>query len=631
MRLVGLYSVPIMEKLNATRRTGHDGWCLPSLLVVASFVLVNGVASAGGVTPNGTQPGLTHPILEPMNCQLCHGEYDDDNNIEPYPTWSGSMMANSARDPLFWAALDVANNDAPGIGDLCLRCHTPSAWLAGRSEPPAGSVDGCGLIGNLDEPNNDFDGVSCHLCHRMMVNETPPAGQEEVYFQNASFWIDDEDCTTPGSGPCRRGPYDYEPGVGEPPHQWEFSDYHVASDICGNCHNITSPLLTLIDQNGDDTGLPYPIERTFKEWQQSDYALPDGNGNSVQSCQNCHMPDATEDPAFACVFQENNRTSDMPVHQFAGGNAWVPEVLKNEYPALDRDEAFDATVAWAFDLLQNRSAVVEVVADEQVAPGEMLGVAVRVTNLTGHKLPTGYTEGRRVWLNVQARDAEGNLFWESGAYDSATGVLTEDDQVKIYQAKPGIWNSNGTMECDTTDAMGRPEFHFVLNNCWSSDNRIPPLGFTGGDDIETRPVGYTYPETAPGSGILVNYDLTDYAIPVPFNTPLPLTVEATLNYQTMSKEYVEFLRDQAIENDFPDDCLPRSTGLTGMSRGEFLYDLWERYDRSPPVPMAGALVGVDGSALEIPTVSPAGLVLLAGGLLVVGFRRLRRRSNDLEG
>ncbi len=616
-----------MEYFNATRRTGRNsGWCFSFVLVVAGFVLPASVASAGGVTPDGTQPGLTHPILEPMNCQLCHGEFDDDNNIEPYPTWSGSMMANSARDPLFWAALDVANNDVPGIGDFCLRCHTPSAWLAGRSEPPAGSVDGCGLLGNLDEPNNDFDGVSCHLCHRMMVNENPPPGQDEVYFENGSFWIDDEDCTTPGSGPCRRGPYDYPGGAGEPPHQWEFSEYHVDSDICGNCHNITSPLLTLIDENGDDTGIPYPIERTFKEWQQSDYAIPDGGGNSMQSCQACHMPDATEDPVFACVFQETNRTGDLPVHQFAGGNTWVPQVLKGEYPALDRADEFDATVAWAFDMLQNRSAVVELTAPEEVTPGEMLDVAVRVTNLSGHKLPTGYTEGRRVWLNVQARDAEGDLFWESGAYDAATGDLTQDEQIKIYQAKPGIWNANGTMECDVADAMGRPEFHFVLNNCQASDNRIPPLGFTGGDDIETRPVGYTYPETFVGSGVLVNYDLTDYQIPVPANTPLPLTVEATLNYQTMSKEYVEFLRDQAIENSFPDDCLPRTDGLPNMSRAEILYDFWERYDRSPPVNMAGAMVGIDGSAVDIPAVSPVGMVLLAGGLLVVGFRRLRRGS-----
>ncbi len=593
-------------------------------LLLPMVVLAGSPIYAGDVTPNGTQPGLTHPILDPVNCQACHGDFDSDGrNIEPFPTWAGSMMANSARDPLFWAALDVANNDVPGIGDFCLRCHTPSAWLAGRSEPPGGSVDGCGLLGNLDEPNNDFDGVSCHLCHRMMVNETPPPGEEEVYFENAAFWIDDEDCTNPGSGPCRRGPYDYSGGESPPPHQWAFSDYHVDSDICGTCHNITSPLLNLIDQDGVDTGLPFPIERTFKEWQQSDFAQP---GAGSQTCQGCHMPDPeTPDPVFACVFLENDRSDDMAVHQFAGGNTWVPAILRDEYPNLGRTEEFNATIAWAEEMLTNRSAEIELIAPAETVPGEALDVAVRVTNLSGHKLPTGYTEGRRMWIHLEARDAEGDVIWESGAYDPATGDLDHDDQVKIYQSKPGIWDANGTGECDMTDGLGRETFHFVLNNCYVSDNRIPPLGFTGGDDIETMPVGYTYPETSPGSGILVNFDVTDYAIPVPALASLPLTVEATLRYQTASKEYIEFLRNEAVANGFPDDCLPRTDGLPTASRGEIMFDLWEAYDRSPPVDMAVASSQVELGAPEIPALSLTGLILLILLLPAAGLRRLRRR------
>ena len=37
------------------------------------------------------------------------------------------------------------------------------------------------------------------------------------------------------------------------------------------------------------------------------------------------------------------------------------------------------------------------------------GNTVRVTNLTGHKLISGYPEGRRMWLNVQWFDAAGQL------------------------------------------------------------------------------------------------------------------------------------------------------------------------------------------------------------------------------
>jgi len=46
---------------------------------------------------------------------------------------------------------------------------------------------------------------------------------------------------------------------------------------------------------------------------------------------------------------------------------------------------------------------------------------VTVTNRTGHKLPTGYPEGRRMWINVVARDEGDNVIWESGAYDRPPG------------------------------------------------------------------------------------------------------------------------------------------------------------------------------------------------------------------
>jgi hypothetical protein len=548
--------------------------------------------AAGGFTPHATQPPVTHPVLAPGTCAVCHGDFDSAHDTEPYPTWAGSMMANAARDPIFWAALDVANHDVAGVGDFCLRCHVPTGWLAGRSEPPGGSTDGCGLVGDIDAANNDFEGVSCHLCHRMMENPSPPPGQQPLYFANGEYWVDDGDCTDPGSGPCRRGPYDYLPGGDiPPPHEWAYSAYHVAADICGNCHNVTSPAVTLIDENGVNTGIPYPIERTFKEWQQSAYAPA---GAAATPCQGCHMPLGAGDPLYACSLAQNNRAGELPVHRFVGGNAWIPRVLRDEYPNLGRTDSYDATIAWAQDMLQNHSAAVALAAPARVDPDQGLAVAVQVTNLAGHKLPTGYPEGRRMWLDVTVRDGDGQLVWESGAYDAATGVLSEDPQIKVYRTERGVWDRNGTGVCDLADLGGTPVFHFVLNDCIALDNRIPPLGFTGGSDPETRPVGYSYPETSGGSGVLVNHDVTSYQVPLPPGTPSPLTVEATLRYQTASKEYVDFLRDEAVAEGFPDDCIPRSgAGAPSLSRGEILHDLWSTHDRSPPVAMGSASAEVE--------------------------------------
>ncbi len=49
------------------------------------------------------------------------------------------MMADVARDPLFLANLAIASQDAANSGDLCLRCHLPRGWMAGRSVPTDGS------------------------------------------------------------------------------------------------------------------------------------------------------------------------------------------------------------------------------------------------------------------------------------------------------------------------------------------------------------------------------------------------------------------------------------------------------------------------------------------------------------
>jgi hypothetical protein len=102
------------------------------------------------------------------------------------------------------------------------------------------------------------------------------------------------------------------------------------------------------------------------------------------------------------------------------------------------------------------------------------------------------------------------------------------------------------------------------------------------------PRGYAYPETTPGSGILVNYDLTSYTVPIPPGMATPVTFRATLRYQTTSKEYVEFLDDQATDNSFPDDCIERTTGFPGKTRAAVLRDFWLAYDKAPPVDMASA-------------------------------------------
>lgn len=610
------------------------------LLYLTSLLFLLGSFSAvagGGLvdfTPHGTQPGLAFPMSSSSKCHGCHAggnEVDDKINM-PYLTWVGSMKANAGRDPLFWAALDVANNDFPGVGDFCLKCHSPQAWFKGNVVKPAipgnplvDGANGCEMDGSFTARHgeqNDFGGVTCHFCHR--IDETGPLGEPQI-IQNGSVWIDDETCENGGFGPCRKGPYgdaEYNDGGSTPPHAWEYSSFLESAEFCGSCHNVSSPT---VEQNGmlapvqrlwhkgTQTNLAMPVERTYSEWQNSYFSdliyrddLEQLSGVELpaiargETCQGCHMPQSESLEARACVFDPldngvGRRAGNLRTHQFAGGNSWIPQVLKNLYGAaleLDedgREEAFDLTSMYALDMLQNKSALVETQVVSQTATD--IDLSVKVTNLTGHKLPTGYPEGRRMWLHVVASDGNDQVFWESGAYDPLTGVLTEDAQIKIYESLQGIWNpaaDGGAGACEITDGDGDKMFHFVLNNCVAKDNRIPPLGFTGATNLEMLPVGITYPARPGHPDQVVNYDVTSYQVPITGVTG-PISFEATLKYQIASKEYIDFLDKQATVNGFQSENLmcnrTWTEGPADLSRGAFMKSLWETYDRSPPVDM----------------------------------------------
>ncbi len=607
---VSIVLILALGTLTARAESAPNWWSVANLL-----------SPVGGTdfTPHGTQPGLLFPLQPAGSCGGCHGAANSSQQqYRPASTWGGSMMAQAMRDPLFWAALDVANADVPGVGDFCLRCHTPAGWYGGRvsktggggqvSDPAKGAA-GCLLEGTLDSAdfNNDYEGVACHYCHRL--SPEGPNG-EPVRIGNGDAWVDDTECNGSDGEPCRRGPYTYS-GSFQPPHPWAQSAFHADGAVCGSCHDVSSPDLgngpfkALKLDDGTDTGQPFPIERTYSEWEQSAYAQP--GGANERPCQSCHMPDS-QDPNATAAVGGPPRTGNLPVHAFAGGNTWIPQIIRGEYSdttsipgsngGIGRQDELGNTVAWAREMLASAAALEATLtaytAPTTTTPGS-LGARITVTNRSGHKLPSGYGEGRRMWLNLQVKDAAGALVFESAAYDIASATLDQDPQARVYEVLQGIWNRNGTGTCDVKDDQGRPIFHFALNDCVVKDNRIPPLGFRPATAVDPngyqlRPVAHVYPETTPGSGVLVNHDQADYVVTLPAGAQAPFTVTARLYYQTSSREYIEFLRNQAVERGFAGENLlcaggpnrPAVVGPKDQTRGQFMHALWETYGKSPP-------------------------------------------------
>jgi hypothetical protein len=252
----------------------------------------------------------------------------------------------------------------------------------------------------------------------------------------------------------------------------------------------------------------------------------------------------------------------LPAHVLVGGNTWVPQLLQDSrwrLAAFDDAEALNASVLAARDMLKKSARLSVSVSNSK---GNAQAV-VRVVNESGHKLPTGYPEGRRMWISLQAYDKRNQLIYVSGAYDPVTGVLATDPSLKVYEVKQGL-----TPELAAFLGKDPGEsFHFVLNNTTIKDNRIPPRGYTVAafNRPGMAPVGATY---ADGQ----YWDETVYAIPK--HTQY---VVATLYYQTSSKEYIDFLRTK------------------GGPDGAMLGTLWDTL-KSPPEVMAqaSAVVGVRG-------------------------------------
>ncbi|MDP7071239.1 MAG: hypothetical protein QF561_07850, partial [Phycisphaerales bacterium] len=175
---------------------------------------------------------------------------------------------------------------------------------------------------------------------------------------------------------------------------------------------------------------------------------------------------------------------DIDIHAFSGGNTWVIGAVHDLYDPYYTglsDEAVNTSMQRTADMLAAASDMDVSQSDSQLD--------IRVTNWSGHKLPTGMPEGRRMWLNVQYLDGDGLAIEERGAYDWTTATLDEAS-TQVWQCKLGISQS----VADAAGVDAGPSFHLVLCNEVVIDNRIPPMGFTnaGFEAIQAAPVGMVY-------------------------------------------------------------------------------------------------------------------------------------------
>jgi len=628
-----------------------------ALLVVAAFAAQTVPTE---VQQPGTQPLEVIPPFSSWNCAFCHSNVDP--ATEPWFNWEGSMMGHSSSDPMFWATLAVAEQDFNGAGDLCLRCHVTKGWIAGHSTP----TDGSGLA------STDLDGVTCEVCHKI-VN---PDDSEHVGVQNAPFLANDEGIPKKayrgsgmyvlwGSGE-RLGPYS-DPLT---PHAWLQSKLHRSADLCATCHDVSNPVTGDLAHNngaqlplgpGKSSGVlgspitgkaafnnfPHEygvVERTSSEHRASrlanlavsdfnqlpaelksgalrrayDFAVAGGPGGNYAdgvvrkfTCQTCHMHPVQ---GRACNLPFAPVRSDVPKHDMTGGNYWMSSVMQwlEAQGRLRVDFAFNAQQIAALDAGALRAK--ETLAG--AAGMTLVGNTLRIVNRTGHKLITGYPEGRRMWVRARWYDEHGALLRTDGEYGPITAMIAgvpvqvdtliapNDPNTHVIEVDNGMtqeWAaqlvgfgispsiplafdrvSGAVLQTLGGLAASAPgsaysTLHFVLNNTQITDNRIPPFGLSY-DEARTYnalPVPPTqFGNPGPG-GFYQHWSNIPLAPPATASR-----AEIELLYQPTSWEYMQFL---ALSNN--------GTSPTLASAGQDMLDGWLATNMAAPEVIARAQWG----------------------------------------
>lgn len=379
-------------------------------------------------------------FTKPEACKECHAQI--------YEQWSASVMGHAWRDPIYRAILERASIATAGaVDNFCIGCHSPIGLVTGTAHALKGDVGA------------ECSDVNCEACHT--ISAITGAG-------NAAYVL-----TPDTSGrPVKYGPRD---DALSPFHDTTRSELHTKSEFCASCHNVTHPFNRL------------PVERTYDEWRDSPY-----NAAGV-SCMSCHMtlePGSVANPGRSAI--DGKERPNVFAHTFLGAN-----VTLQEY--------FDAKPAAEMTRKMLRSAAtIELVnAPAALAPGGQADIQVKVTNAgAGHKLPTGFPEGREVWVDFKVCDADGNEIYRLGKIENG-------------RTEPGTKSFKAT--------LGDKDGNLVDIKVWEADRIL--------SDTRILPKGWA---------------LVDFSFSIPASARGPLEIVADLKYASFPQHILDELMGKGV-------------------------------------------------------------------------------------
>ncbi|MDX1636517.1 MAG: hypothetical protein R3281_01020 [Balneolaceae bacterium] len=467
-------------------------------------------------------------------CMSCHNGIvtPSGEDISFGIDWRSSMMANSARDPYWQAAVRREITDHPGsqahIEQECSTCHMPMAhYESVYNNEQAGVFANLPVNWAVSRSNIlASDGVSCTTCHQITEEKL---GTRESFV--GRFAID----TISAMG-FRQifGPYPVDQGLSGIMHSstgfsQKQSKHIQRSELCATCHTLITESL---GPDGEVIG-ELPEQVPYLEWKHSSFV-------NSQSCQSCHMPVVGEPVAISSVLGEPRE--EVSRHSFRGGNFFMLRMLnryRDELGVQALPNEMNSAVERTLDHLQNKTARITI--DDIEIRDNQLRADVSVQNLAGHKLPTAYPS-RRVWIRFTVKDRSGHVLFESGELkpDGAIFGNDNDSNPRHYEPHYDEIHSSDQIQIYETIMVG-PDDQVTTGLLTAvrfiKDNRILPDGFdktTAGEDIAVQ--GRAYRDVTFTGG----RDRVSYRVPLE-NVEQPLQVTASLWYQPIGYRWAQNL------------------------------------------------------------------------------------------
>ena len=560
-------------------------------------------------------------------------------NVAPYGEWRWSPMGLAGRDPIFHAQLESEiaflrqqrpenPENAAEVVNLCFSCHGAMGQRqltldSGGKERFTPRIVG---IRNVKDPLFPYgalarDGVSCAVCHHVASTEGKSVMQFIAESSTGQFrYTPAEQLSGPYDKPVTI-PMDNSLGI-KPVHD----PYVKNPRLCGTCHTIELPILDAPiapiapaaghggghGAHGDGTSFE---QATYLEWLNSSFESeirPNGHPGA-KTCQDCHMKGelngtaiqtqiaAVEDDKYPAA-EHRAASADLSVplhsgdyvrHQLQGLNVfllalfdqWSDDLgvrrcdyMSSGCSGQEPTSGIPFAVRNFLDEATKETATVAVGRPALSGSGTAatLTVDVTVTNLTGHRFPSGVSF-RRAFLDFVVRDKKsGKVLFESGRTNTIGALVDQDGRVLPSESngsagpdgqafQPHFWAPGAPItrsdqvqiyEELLKDAEGRFTTSFLRQDEHFKDNRILPLGWRrSGPDLAVfngRPLEATWSR---GTGDDPHYadplgargqSVVRYAVPVAAGTTLDgVIVTAQLYYQAIPPYYLRQRFEQA--------------------------------------------------------------------------------------